>query len=183
MRAGPFGLFAVLLCGCAPEEPIRTYTAPKAVEVTYTIHGGCFPAEGEPQWFFKVSGRTAQLAEHKPAIDAFFTSVRPAAKERDTPTWTLPPGWTATGPNPKKFADEVLSFGDKEKPLLLTVSNVRGGLDQNLARWAKQLAAPWGDDAKGKALKPLGTPPIGWQIELTGPNDPAARGPGMGMAR
>jgi hypothetical protein len=164
----------VALFGCSREEPIRVYTVPKTQETTYTILGGIFPAE-EPNWFFKLTGPTDELAPHAAELDKFLASVRFPNGPDKMPAWELPAGWKTGGANPAKMAEETILFGPDDR-FVITLSNAKGGLEANLARWVGQVGLTMQPGETGKYAKPLGSPkPVGWRVEIVGPNNPAKR--------
>ena len=59
----------------------------------------------------------------------------------DTPTWTLPAGWSQEEPKDKKFRYATILTGPKDKGLELTVSSLPGkaSVPQNVIRWRVQL--------------------------------------------
>lgn len=173
MRFVPFA--CLLALGCSKEEPVRVYDAPKPVEIQYRILGGCFPAD-DPQWFVKVSGRTDEMDKHAADVDKLLASMRFINGPTNLPVWELPAGWKNGGPAPAKMAAETFLFGPEDKPILMTLSQAKGGLHPNLARWAGQLGLTYQEADVGKYTKPLGT---GLRVEMTGPNNPSMRGPRM----
>lgn len=159
----------ILILGCSKEEPIRVYTAPKPDEVRYRILGGIFPAD-EPAWFFKLAGRADDIDAVQPDVEKFLASVRLPNGPQNLPVWDVPAGWKSAGRT--QFAAETFAINDR---LTLSVTPATGGLEPNVARWAGQLGLTWNPADKDKYLKPLGTPPKGWLVDLSGPNNPTAR--------
>ncbi|CAN5560273.1 hypothetical protein BH11PLA2_BH11PLA2_04370 [soil metagenome] len=167
----------IVTVGCTKDEPIRVYTAPKPVENNYCILGAMFPAD-EPQWFFKITGKEEGLAPHIADFDKFLASVRFPNGKQNAPLYDLPAGWTSLGASTDGITLEKIAFGSDDKKFTLTISPAKGGLDANLKRWFDQLGEQFSADAKAKATKLIGTPPVGLRVAITGPKNPAA---GRGM--
>jgi hypothetical protein len=174
MRCCVVVLLSTLAIGCTKDEPIRVYDAPRAVEPSYTIRGAMFPVD-DPVWIFKVSGPTDMLGVHMAALDKFFASVRFPNGPGNPPIWDVPAGWTLAGDD-GQFAQERFRFGDEAKPFTMTFGKFRGGFDENLGRWVGQAGLVYKPAEREKYARPLGTPPVGWVIAVTGPKNPISRG-------
>lgn len=146
--------FALVPAGCGGGDGVEKYNVPKTSEPSrpalvadageYRILGAMYPA-GQPEWYwyFKFAGPADEIAAQEANFTALAKSVKFAAGPSALPSFDLPEGWTRTGPRVDsrggvqvKF-DEVLKVGSVE----CTVSNVGGGKDFNLNRWAGQVGA------------------------------------------
>jgi hypothetical protein len=166
------GLVMLSVIGCG-EPDVRTYDAPKPQpapgDFGYRILGAMIPAD-EPVWFFKMTGTAEELAANEAAFDAFMATVTfPNGVEKD-PKWTLPEGVKEGPPREMRFA--TLIFGG-EKPIELSVSQAKGGMIDNLKRWAGQV----GTNEITNATKPITVGGIaGVKVSLSGRKNPSAGG-------
>ncbi len=113
-----------------------------------------FTAEGTT-WFFKLTGPDALVAGEKdnlkrvlenvdvhsephgapPSAMAAAPASSPPPASADLPTWTVPPGWTATAPGMMVAAKFDVAGGQAQ----VTVSTAGGDLLSNVNRWRGQL--------------------------------------------
>uniref|UniRef100_A0A7C2NYL4 Uncharacterized protein n=1 Tax=Schlesneria paludicola TaxID=360056 RepID=A0A7C2NYL4_9PLAN len=154
------GFGAGLGTGCGQQDAITQYTIPKheaiqlpAVKPSDTASKapraermlGAIIPHGSQTWFFKLSGDPQRVASREEPFRDFVKSIRFAAD--DTPTWTLPAGWTQQPESGMRFATVIV---DAEKPLLeLTVialptaaSDPQEQVLANVNRWRGQLSLP-----------------------------------------
>ncbi len=157
-RLTAFALIA--LAGCAPDEQVSRYTAPKDPPDVDVISDE--PAEGEPKvrilgaiapagkaseqswYFFKFQppgmGGTyppKAIARHAAAFDAFLESLK--FRDDGPPLWTLPAGWRDVGSQNK---ERVATFRMKKSETVveLAVTRFGGSLLENINRWRVQQA-------------------------------------------
>jgi hypothetical protein len=196
-RALPFAVLfaaAALAVGCGGGEGIKSYTVARQAEPTakevagpYRLLGAMVP-EGDPVWFFKLSGPTDALAKYEGGFDQLVSSIR-LKDEAAVPEFTVPEGWKLGGPRSSirmgmtVKVDQTVTLPDPT--LELTVSKSGGGVGQNLKRWVEQLGHKAGqsdlarftklvDAAGGKVLR----------VDIRGPQNPnAGGGPMMGKMR
>jgi len=196
-------LAALFAVGCGADEPIRTYETLKPAEYAsppppspdYRLLGAMFPAE-EPEWFFKTTGKAAQLAKYEAEFDKLLTSVRfvpDKDKVPQLPTFTAPADWVRTGPRTVRSGgialqiDETLRFGPPDDPLEITVTQAKGGnTERNVSRWADQVGYRYTkySDLKKVCQEVKGDGVVGLRVDAAGMKNPAApRGPMSGMGR
>jgi hypothetical protein len=164
MPRSAFAVLLLLVLGCAKEEPIRVYTAPKPVTVEYAILGAMFPADA-PAWFFKLTGKREAVEAAAPAFDSFVKSVRFPNGLQNAPVWDLPKDWTEGPAREMRFATLVMPDG-----LSISVSQAAGGLKGNIDRWAGQV----GGDATPTTPITTTSAIAGQRVLLTGPKNPDA---------
>src|SRR5205807_110161 len=89
---------------------------------------------------------TEQVGKYEQEFDALLRTVKMHANYRAVPDFTLPAGWTKTGPRTVKRMgvsikiDETLRFGPPDAQLEVTITGSTGGSTiQNFDRWAKQV--------------------------------------------
>jgi len=148
-------LIALALSGCGKPEGIREQTvpriesnknAPAVVEGKERIIGVIAPnaTPAVNGWFFfKLRGPAEQVAAQLPAFEAWIESIRFEARVRgknaeEIVTWTTPPGWKQEEPAEGDPRIAVFKFGPDGEQLDCGVSTARGGLLDNVNRWANQ---------------------------------------------
>jgi hypothetical protein len=179
-------LLAVVATGCQQDDGVRKYTgtkpaAPLAASAeqeasgTYRILGAVFPTD-EPIWFFKLTGPADVLAAEEAKFDEFLASVRFPNGVRNPPLWDLPEGWREGPQKAMRYATILL--GPSDKPMEMSISQVGGGLQANIDRWADQLGMPGSKADLATATKAVTTTSgaKGLRVDLTGPKNPAAGG-------
>ena len=185
-------LLAVLAAGCAPDEKVSKYTAPKdPADVQYESDD---PAEGEAavrilgaiaeagkpgeeQWyFFKLQGPRSSdtyppkaVARHTADFDAFIKSLKFPADGR--PTWTVPAGWRAVEVKTQFPRIATFRMRKSETTVDLAISQTGGDLLGNVNRWYGQAGAdPLKADeiaTKTKVLTVDGRKV--WVVDVSGP--------------
>lgn len=180
--------------GCAPEEEIKTYTAPRDKAESspfvedrpevggqeYRIVGAMFPKD-DPRWFFKVTTEATEIEPYLETVDQFLASIEFPGGADQRPKWNLPDGWKEGPARP--FVDATILFGNPQKPITLTVSQARGGLQQNLARWAEQVGMKAEFETVAEQTTDISTPDnvTGVRVDFRGPKNPSgSRPPFMG---
>jgi hypothetical protein len=128
--------------GCQPEEKIIAAKHPRLNDMKRMLAAIVLPAkdgDDEKTWFFKAVGKETEIDPLVEPFHQFLGSVK--FSTNDTPTWTLPPGWTQEQGNDKKFRYATIFTGPKDKGLELTVSSLPGqaSVPQNVIRWRMQL--------------------------------------------
>ncbi len=97
-------VFALSVIGCAEPDAITTYKVPKQAPVPdsvkkaiveYRVLGAIIPGDekNRQSWFFLMQGKSADLAPHAEAFDAFLKGLKFPNGLEKPPTWTLPKGW------------------------------------------------------------------------------------------
>jgi len=175
------------LIGCGDSDKTKTYTVPKADDAkpvdaaaagvatpgNFRIVGAIFPSD-EPQWFFKLGGKSDALTPYVADLEKMFKTVRFPKGLKELPEWDLPAGWKNAGENRTKMAAETIQFGPADSPFLMTVTPAMGGMTANVARWAGQVGvknfAPekmglYAKDIEAKNVK-------GLMVDMSGPNNP-----------
>jgi hypothetical protein len=146
-------LSLILSIGCADQEQIHSYSAPKEIkpvakepaapakpgEVTDRMLIAILPA-GDQAWFFKAVGPIAEIDKREKEINEFFSTVR--VGDDGKPKWQLPEGWKETAGNSMRFA--TILIPTENKPLELTVNSARwtgtpADVLSNVNRWRGQL--------------------------------------------
>lgn len=193
--AALLGGVVLLAAGCGPDDKIQSYTVPRASEpkpaTEYRILGAVYPADA-PVWYFKLTGTAEQVAAAEAEFDRLAATVKPQADPTALPTFTLPAGWTKTGPRTVTkmgmsfTTDEVIKFGPPGAQQEVTVTYIpgdaaMGGLVPNLKRWAGQVGADFEpDETDAKRTEQKYTKPItganGLRVDFRGPQNPAAAG-------
>ncbi len=182
------GLFAAAGCG-ERDGGVKVHTAPKpagagpvnasaadapaADGTQYRILGAMFPAD-DPQWFFKLTGKADDLKPHEAGFDALLKSVRFPNGLKSPPVWTLPDGWTDTGPSGMRAA--TIKFGPADRPQEISVMQAMGGVKGNVDRWAGQVGATADATAKATTEVTSEAGAKGLRVDLTGPKNPSAGG-------
>lgn len=196
--AVPFVL--AVAAGCGPADNVRSYAVPKtteprpnppaapAVEPTgadakdgagYRILGAMFPAD-DPAWFFKLPGKASAVAGQETTFDQFLASVRFPNGPTGKPEWELPPGWQeGKQRNVMGSPVFVIQTGAGE----MTVMPSKGGVEQNLSRWANQQLGAKAEPGElvAKFTRPVETKggAKGLRVDAAGPQNPSG-GPMMG---
>lgn len=179
---------ALFAAGCGSDESIRTYKVPKPSErdakrpAAYRILGALYPADN-PVWYLKFSGSIEELTKHESDWEKFIAGVK-FKSETDVPEFTLPAGWTKTGPRTKSGikTDDVIRIGAKDPPLEVTITYIspgpQSGLKANLVRWAiQQLDGDYDPDAlEALAVSFDSAGGKGLRVDLRGPKNPTAAG-------
>jgi hypothetical protein len=183
---------AGLAAGCGGDE-VRSYkvtrgsdkgapagpVAPEGGE--YRILGAIFPAD-QPAWFFKLAGPADAVARAEAGFDQMVRTVRFPNGLGRQPTFTPPEGWKLGGPREGfvPIAETVLlpaDFGGLE----VTVTASRGGVFQNLDRWAGQLGLSLPEADVPKYTREFDADQVkGLRADLRGPNNPNAKRMGKG---
>jgi hypothetical protein len=185
-----FALLPLLAClcvlGCQPEEKITRHTRQRFNDMKRLLAAMVLPEKPEEQktWVFKVVGAESAIDPLAETFDEFVKSIKIVG---DTPTWTLPPGWTADkGEKDKRFA--TLHTGPKGSAPEVAVSSVEGEMAASVAanvnRWRGQLG--WEnrrfrlgpDDALDYCKAQIVDGRQVFVVDLTGPGSPALMGPG-----
>ena len=179
---------------CEPAETVRSYTVTRSTAKSstaeaggdYRILGAMFPADN-PAWFFKLTGKAADLATHATEFDSFLQSIRFPNGTAGEPQWVLPSGWREGAPRMVMGIPlKTIEVGPAEAGLQLTVSQAGGGLQGNLERWAGQVGAR-STQADLATQTRIVTTTAGdkiLRVDLIGPKNPtASRPPFMGGGR
>ncbi|MBN9121676.1 MAG: hypothetical protein J0I06_21450 [Planctomycetes bacterium] len=180
---------ALAPAGCGGGEGISKYEVPKTTEPAraarsaeggeYRILGGMFPAD-DPEWFFKLAGPAEALNAYEAGFDQLLASVTLAGGQ---PDFTPPEGWKR---GPGRAGIVVATIRTPDGKYEVTVTSSRGGVQENLRRWAAdQLGGTFGPADVPKVTRPVDAKGIkGLKADLRGPNNPAAKGgPFMGGRR
>ncbi len=196
-------LAALLVAGCAPDEPIRSYDLSKPADykssrpaqaADYRLVGAMFPAD-DPVWFFKFSGKADQIAKYEAEFDKVISSVRMNPDkdgEPQLPSFTTPADWVRTGRRVVRRMgialpiEETLRFGPPEDPFEVTITQSGGGLAQNVGRWADQVGYRYSKSEElTKVTRHVTADGVkGVRVDVAGPKNPSApRGPMMGMGQ
>jgi hypothetical protein len=174
---------AVLVAGgCGSDDSIRSYNVPRASEREarsesggYRLLGAMFPADS-PMWFFKLSGRTEEVAKYEADFDKLIASVKlpPGGK----PQFALPDGWKRGGPRGDIVAETIKL---PSPSLEITITQSQGGVPGNLNRWVGQIGLKPGPDDREQYTRLFDAADgKGLRVDLKGPKDPATmRGPMM----
>jgi hypothetical protein len=130
------GLAALLLLGCRQDE-IEHYTAPRSepqvLLAAIVPHGG-------RTWFFKLTGPSSVVAEHKKEFDQFLGSVHFTDKAEPPVEWKVPEGWQEEPGNKLRYA--TFRIGPKDGTTELSVTSFEGqtgSLLANVNRWRGQI--------------------------------------------
>lgn len=154
------GLCLAVGAGCADDEPIARYTAPKtqpkplaspaAASQSKREPGrmlGAIVSQGDSAWFFKLAGPAEAIGQQAEAFDGFVRSLR--FDDRAKPRWTVPDGWEQLPGNEFRYATLRRPGRDGQPALELTVTVLpRSGDDEsaylllNVNRWRNQLQQP-----------------------------------------
>jgi hypothetical protein len=157
---GAIRTFVVLLplttiLGCEKDE-IRHYQVSR-LEIPPEAQAASVPTrmltailpQRDRTWFFKLTGPPEEVEKYKDEFEHFIQSVRFTKKGDPPVTYTVPPGWERQPGDAMRFA--TFRFGDKEKPLELSVVHLdgqAGSLPANIKRWRDQLGLPPMDENK-----------------------------------
>ena len=133
---------ACALPGCQPEDKITAAKHPRLNDMKRMLAAIVLPekdGDEEKTWFFKVVGKETEIDRLVCPFHEFLGSVK--FSTNDTPTWTLPAGWTQEKDTDKKFRYATILTGPKGRGLELTVSSLPGkaSVPQNVIRWRVQL--------------------------------------------
>ena len=177
------------LIGCGDSDKTKTYTVPKADEAKpavpgvattgdFRIVGAIFPSD-EPQWFFKLIGKSDALTPYAADLEKLFKTVRFPKGLKGLPEWDLPAGWKNAGA--VSIAAETIQFGPAESPFTMTVTAATGALDINVARWAGQLGIKYYKPEKmGQYTKEIEAKNVkGLMVDMSGPTNPVMARPPM----
>jgi hypothetical protein len=173
-------VFLVLIAGCGDPD-VRVYSAPKPHKVEldttadYTILGAVFPAD-DPKYFFKLAGKSEDVAKYAPVFDQLIESVQFSNGLDKPPTWARPEGTRDGGPRQMRLG--TILVGPAESKLEIAIAEAAGGLEGNMARWAGQVGA----FAATVEKKPVQTKSgaAGLRVTVSGPKNPTQSGPMMG---
>ncbi len=179
------------LIGCGDSDKTKTYTVPKADEAKpadtavaaagdFRIVGAIFPSD-EPQWFFKLGGKSDALAPYAADLEKMFKTVRFPKGLKELPEWDLPAGWKNAGENRAKMAAETIQFGPADSPFLMTVTPAMGGMAANIARWAGQVGVKnFTPEKIGQYTKEIEAKNVkGLMVDMSGPTNPVMARPPM----
>lgn len=164
LRACPlfFAALLIALAGCKPEDEISeaTVTHPDRQEIRLCV--GAIK-RGEFVWFFRLSGPSAEVADHLAEFKGFVRSVKFAdnADKQEEPTWTEPKGWRKDVAAPTALRYACLRIDAKPKEMEVTVSRLETGANwelQNVHRWQKEVNLP-------PASKIADLTPDQWKVE------------------
>ena len=132
----------LMVSGCKPADPIRTYTVPKEPGATatptegqaYRFLGAVLPIDDKYSFFVKFVGPIAVITAEAKAFDDFLGSVGPVGDSTDKPKYAIPEGWTVAGDKPTRIV--TLTKGKAE----MYLSGPFGGtLLENINRWRKEI--------------------------------------------
>lgn len=182
------------LIGCGDSDKTKTYTVPKPEEAKpavaaapgvattgdFRIVGAIFPSD-EPQWFFKLGGKSDALAPYAADLEKMFKTVRFPKGFKELPEWDLPAGWKNAGENRAKMAAETIQFGPADSPFLMTVTPAMGGMSANVARWAGQVGVKnFTPEKMGQYTKEIAAQNVkGLMVDMSGPTNPVMTRPPM----
>ena len=179
------------LIGCGDSDKTKTYTVPKADEAKpavpgvattgdFRIVGAIFPSD-EPQWFFKLIGKSDALTPYAADLEKLFKTVRFPKGLKGLPEWDLPAGWKNAGENHAKMAAETIQFGPADSPFLMTVTPAMGGMTANVARWAGQVGVKnFTPEKMGQYTKEIAAQNVkGLMVDMSGPTNPVMTRPPM----
>jgi hypothetical protein len=164
----------LLLAGCKPEDPIRTYTVPKDPDLpqlpsdgqAYRFLGAVLEIDDKYSFFVKFVGPNAVISAEAKAFDEFVGTIGPVTTSNEKPKFTIPEGWTV-GPD-KQMRYVTLTKGKAE----MYLSTPMGGtLLENINRWRKEIGLrELRQDELPDGVKkiPYGTR-AGWRMDETGP--------------
>lgn len=191
-RLGPVAVLAVLWAsGCADPEGVSSYRAPRTVEPTgkgpaglpaghpevgptaaggeYRILGAMYPAD-DPAWFLKLTGPADLVAKAEIDFDKLAATVK--LRGDSAPEFALPAGWRLAGK--RSIHAETARTPDG---LEMTVTASRGGVAQNVGRWAGQVGQSFAAADLAKVTKPIeAAGGKGLRVDVRGPQNPLATG-------
>jgi hypothetical protein len=172
---------AMLPAGCGGEPGVTSYDVPKTTDPSkkiaapaaggdYRLLGAMFPAD-EPEWFFKFSAPSAEMAKYEADFDELLKSVK---LEAGKPDFTVPKGWTK-GPGRAGIVVATAVTPDGKYEVTLTSSS--GGVKANLDRWVGQIGLRPSPTDVATYTKPLATTSgvKGLRVDMSGPNNPATK--------
>ncbi len=180
------------LIGCGDSDKTKTYTVPKADDTKpvdagapgvattgdYRIVGAIFPSD-EPQWFFKLGGKSDALTPYVADLEKLFKTVRFPKGFKGLPEWDLPAGWKNGGA--VSIAAESIQFGPPESPFTMTVTPATGGMTANVSRWATQVGVKnFTPEKMGLYTKEIEAKNVkGLMVDMSGPTNPVMSRPPM----
>jgi hypothetical protein len=165
----------VSLAGCG-EPDVRVYTAPKPLKVDtggepqYQILGAVFPAN-DPKYFFKLAGKTEDVAAQAAVFDKLVDSVEFPNGLDKNPTWTRPEGTRDGGPREMRIGTVIVGS------LEIAISEASGGLAANMGRWAGQVGTSDQSVTTTEVKTKSGV--LGLRVTVSGPKNPVASRPMM----
>ncbi|HEV8605443.1 MAG TPA: hypothetical protein VGQ99_08765 [Tepidisphaeraceae bacterium] len=144
---------------------------------------GAMVVEGDRVWFFKATGPTQRLAQHKQEFNDFILSLKfngpkdrlPQRETKNDLSWIAPAGWENGGDKPLR----ALTFfaGDPNDPAEVMVTPLGGtkfgDLLTNINRWRAQVGLPpvaKADDQPTERIQLAGHPAA--YFDFTGPGTP-----------
>lgn len=147
-------LLLLIALGCKPEETIQTYTVERtrpprepissakiAKQFDHTI-AAMLPL-GDQVYFFKLVGKEPAIARQREAFLTFLKGVTKGNSAAAPLEWTLPEGWTKSGPSDMRL--ETLMIPDEGGRLELAISSLPNSgtwpeyVALNANRWLGQL--------------------------------------------
>ena len=177
------------LIGCGDSDKTKTYTVPKADEAKpavpgvattgdFRIVGAIFPND-EPQWFFKLIGKSDALAPYTADLEKLFKTVRFPKGFKELPEWDLPAGWKNGGA--VSISAETIQFGPAESPFTMTVTSATGGMTANVGRWAGQVGVKnFTPEKMAQYTKEIAAKNVkGLMVDMSGPTNPVMARPPM----
>lgn len=189
----PLGLLLAGLCGCKPEDEIRTYTVPKPTQPAAAeespappkvrLLGAVIPTptDSRVSWFIKLVGPVEAVTAAEKDFDAFLSSLKPG-DEKTPLAWTVPAGWKADTHNPNRIV--TVTGGPPAAPLQMYISLPFGGsVGSNVNRWRTLdlgLKAVSEADARRQAVESKVGMLTFYRVDLKGPGSSKMGGPMVG---
>jgi hypothetical protein len=170
---------ALFAAGCGNTDSIQTYDVPKKKDREpaatpvgeYRLLGAMFPAT-DPQWFFKFTGRTEEIAKFEGDFDKILASVKLPAGG-GPPEVTLPDGWKRGGPRGGIVVETLIP---PQSSLEVTITGAIGGAAGNVDRWVRQIGLQPGPDDMKKYTKTVEAAGVaGLRVDMSGPKNPATK--------
>jgi hypothetical protein len=143
-----------------------------------------FPAD-QPQWFFKLGGKTETIAPHLAAFETMLKSVRfPNGLSRD-PVFEVPAGWKSEDPGAGGMGITRQYIRIADTGLKATLTSAMGSPFSNVERWAGQVGVrPFAEADMAKTTRAIDAQGIkGLFVDVKGSQPPPAPGSGMMMPR
>jgi hypothetical protein len=180
---------ALVPVGCGGDG-VNSYNVPKSTDTgraaapapaagEYRMLGAMFPAD-EPQWFFKYSGPSDEVAKYEADFDKLIASVKlggPTGLE-----FAVPDGWERRPGREGGMVKVFATVNTKDNKQEVSITQSAGGVEANLSRWVGQIGRrPTADDVS-KFTKVIDAGSLkGRRVDLTGPNNPATKRAGGPM--
>lgn len=163
LHAGwPWCLLVLVAAGCAEQDQITQYKAPKEKQVV-AAKPSRQPAGSAAAWFLKLTGPAAEVEKQYLTFATFMSQFR--LNDRGEPEWDLPKGWSEVDakdldPQVARARHATLRIDGTTPPLDITITTLptedptsESYIQANFNRWRTQLELPplSGDDWIAKA--------------------------------